>query len=78
MNTEWIGFHLGEAKEQIDSTLQRLTDPEYGEVEFQIDVKHMLHHIHTANNSRNVAETAAISSEEFLSHQRPPEDMEWE
>ncbi len=77
MNARWVAFHLEEAKEQIEQTIRELSDPDYSEDSSRIDVQHMLHHIHTAYNSRNVQDTDAITDEEFLAHQKPPTDIEW-
>jgi hypothetical protein len=78
MNIRWIAFHLNEAREQIEQTLQTLPEGNYDEEWFKVDVQHMLHHIHTAYNSRNVVDTGAITEGEFYAHRRPPADLEWE
>ena len=83
MNVSWVTFHLEEAKEQIEETLLRIhdassDDASLNDEDFRIEVRHMLHHIHTAYNSRNVVDAKAITEAQFYINERPPEDMEWE
>jgi hypothetical protein len=54
MNKEAILFHLGEAKEELDRTIQELqNDPDYCEEEFRVAMGHLYHHLNTAWNGRN-------------------------
>jgi hypothetical protein len=78
MNVPWIIFHLEEAKEQIEGTIKRLQEPDFDEAELLLDVRHMLHHIHTAYNSRNGEDTDHLTEADFLRNQRPPVEIVWE
>lgn len=52
MNKESISFHLEEAKEELDRTVEQITDTEYSEEEFQVAMGHLYHHLNTAWNGR--------------------------
>lgn len=78
MNRDWILFHLREATEELTRTIKQIeSDPEYGEIEFEIAVAHVYNHINTAWNSRDVDmdRTARCSDEDFYAWRTFPSDI---
>ena len=54
MNRSVVLFHLREAAEQLNGTIQSLGgDGDYGAEEFQVDMGHLYHHLNTAWNGRD-------------------------
>lgn len=64
MNKQWIAFHLQEALEQLQKTLEELTDSAYTEAEFSVDIQHAYNHLNTAWNSRNESDERTGTSAE--------------
>jgi hypothetical protein len=55
MNKFWVLQNLREAQEELTRTIRQLeSEPEYDEIEFQIALRHLYHHVNTAWNARNV------------------------
>jgi hypothetical protein len=78
MNKDWILFHLREAREELTRTIAQLeSDPDYGEIEFEIAMAHMYNHLNTGWNSRGVDEerTAKSSGEDFYAWRAFPTDI---
>lgn len=56
MNKEAILFHLREAKEELDRTINELaTDTEYDCGDFILGMGHLYHHLNTAWNGRDAS-----------------------
>lgn len=79
MNKQWVLFHLREALEELTQTTSALeTNKEYGEVEFEIALKHMYNHLNTAWNSRNESDHAISSQSDadFYAWRAFPDDLD--
>ena len=52
---EWstLEYDLIDAREHIQTLLDRMQNDDYGEIEYQIDLKHIYSHINKAWNARN-------------------------
>ena len=78
MNKDYVLFHLGEAKEELDRTiLEFRDDSEYDDVEFLVAMGHLYHHLNTAWNARDVSPDRAeeCSEEDFQSWRQMPTDL---
>jgi hypothetical protein len=77
VNTNWIRFHLLEAKKELTQTISDITDSAYTDYEFEIAMAHLYHHLNTAWNSRNVElrDTAAASDDDFYAWRTFPSDI---
>lgn len=78
MNKQWILFHLGEAFEELSRTVHELEhDTDFGEVELQVALTHVYHHLNTAWNSRATTdlETANASQDDFYRWRAFPADI---
>ncbi len=54
MNRSVVLFHLREAAEQLNRTIQSLAgDRDYGTEEFQVEMGHLYSHLNTAWNGRD-------------------------
>jgi hypothetical protein len=54
MNRNVVLFHLHEAAEQLNETIQKLEgSADYATEEFQVDMGHLYHHLNTAWNGRD-------------------------
>lgn len=76
MNKDWIAFHLREALEQLQDSIDRLDRQQnYSETDFQIEISHVYHHINTAWNSRNASpdEVRDHSDADFDNWQQMPD-----
>lgn len=79
LNKPYVLFHLQEAKEELDRTIQDLrTDPDYDIGEYRVVMEHLFHHINTAWNARSVSDerAAECSDEDFRAWRQFPSDME--
>ena len=57
MNRNWVLFHLGEARDEIEKTLEKIrVTPDYDYGEFFVAMQHLYHHLNTAWNSRDLTE----------------------
>jgi hypothetical protein len=57
MNKRVILFHLNEAKEELDRTIQEIgKNGEYDVAEFRVAMSHLYHHLNTAWNGREMAD----------------------
>lgn len=79
MNKQWILGHLREAQQELADMIARLeSDPQYGEIEFEVAIAHHYHHVNTAWNSRNADDqtTATCSEDEFYAWRSFPTDID--
>lgn len=78
MNKRWVGFHLGEALEELQRLTVELDEPEFDEVDLKIGLEHAYHHINTAWNSRNTSDEDAASEteEDFYRDRQFPRDID--
>lgn len=79
MNKEWIAFHLEEAADQLQETLNRLSsEPDYSYGDFVAEMSHAYHHINTAWNSRDVSpqDVANQSDADYDAWQKMPSEEE--
>jgi hypothetical protein len=57
MNRRWVRWHLTEALEALEKTIQELDDdPEFDDAVYWVDMQHLYHHLNTAWNARNATE----------------------
>jgi hypothetical protein len=78
VNTEWVLFHLREVQEEIARTIHLLeSTPEDADIEFEIGMAHLYHHLNTAWNSRHAEpdHTANQSFDEFYAWRKFPTDL---
>ena len=79
MNLQNMLFHLKEAKEELDNTIEEIEknkDYEYGE--FVVAMSHLYNHLNTAWNSRDATtqEAEECSEENFKKWRKFPKDEE--
>jgi hypothetical protein len=80
MNRSVVLFHLREAAEQLNNTMQNLTsDQGYGAEEFQIEMGHLYHHLNTAWNGRDQTDEQhrKCTDEDFARFRRFPKEKEF-
>ncbi|MSQ95033.1 MAG: hypothetical protein EXR98_10830 [Gemmataceae bacterium] len=78
MNKQWILDHLREAQEELTRTIAQIeSEPEYGDIEFEIALAHLYSHVNTAWNSRGVDDASAgtASDDEFCRWRAFPVDI---
>ena len=77
MNKPWIAFHLEEAIEELQRTLNELPEEDYSEEAFRTAVQHAYNHLNTAWNSRTESEerTASCTKEDFYRWRDFPTDI---
>lgn len=56
-NRELIAINLAEAREQLEAIEKSLSNPDYSEIELNIELTHAYHHLNFAWNIRNVDES---------------------
>lgn len=74
-NKNLIVSNIEEAKEQLEVMLQEIeADKEYSEVELQIALEHVYHHLNFAWNIRNIEQSRAemCSKKDFKSWSKFP------
>ncbi len=79
MNRDSILFHLGEAKEELDRTINEITrNSDYDAEEFQVAISHLYHHINTAWNGRDASAERhrECSQEDFEAWRKFPNESE--
>lgn len=79
MNKEWVLFHLKEAHDELNNTIQEIEQvPDYDYGEYIVAMMHLYHHLNTAWNSRDVSpQRAEACTEEDFSHWRQlPADID--
>ena len=78
MNKQWILFHLGEALEEIESTIKDIEgDPEYDTPEYSVAIEHLYHHVNTAWNSRNSSDIETEDTDvNFKKWRQFPKDID--
>ena len=78
MNREWVLFHLKEAAEELDRTIEDIQrDPGYDHAQFWPAMQHLYHHLNTAWNARDASpdEVAGESDGLFNRWSRYPDDL---
>lgn len=78
MNKEWLLSHFREAHEELTQIIRRVeSDPNFGDIELEIALTHMYHHVNTAWNSRDVdpARAWACAQEDFDAWRVFPADI---
>jgi hypothetical protein len=79
MNRDVVLFHLREAAEQLNETIQNLEhSADEGAEELQVDMGHIYHHLNTAWNGRHQtdAQHAKCTDEDFERFRRFPNGSE--
>jgi hypothetical protein len=79
MNREHTLFHLREAAEELQRTIQEMdANPAYDYGEFLVAVQHLYHHLNTAWNARDESpeRVATCSDADFLRWRQFPQDIE--
>ncbi len=79
MNSDWLLFHLREAREELSRTIADLeSDSKLGEGELRVALAHLYHHVNTAWNSRNVGRDVidTHSDADWASWGRFPADID--
>ena len=78
LNKKWIGFHLGEANEELERIASKLGNKDFDEVDLRIGMQHLYHHLNTAWNSRHSsqAETGAGNQTHFDNWRQYPKDLD--
>ena len=78
MNKNLVVFHLSEAHEELQRTLEEISeDSEYGQGDFLVAMQHLYHHLNTAWNARDVSDAVAEpgSNELFNRWGKFPQDV---
>lgn len=81
MNTEWILLNLRQALEGLIRTTATVeATPDYDEVEFEIALAQIYHHLNTAWNARHAdpGRVAAHAEEDFFAWRAFPSDLSME
>ena len=78
MNRDWILFHLNEAMEELQRTIQDLHRRDYTERQFRIAMEHAYNHVNTAWNSRIVRDRRIrnLTDEDFYRWRQFPKDID--
>lgn len=79
MNKDAVLFHLREAKEELDRTVNELeTDVEYDVGEFTVGMGHLYHHLNTAWNGRyaSVERHQVCTQQDFDAWRKFPSNAE--
>ena len=78
MNNRHTEFHLKEALEQLQETISSFQKGDVDEVQLELDMEHLYHHINTAWNSRNALEkdTDECSQANFEEWRKFPSDID--
>ena len=76
MNKDHTKFHLKEAMEQLQESLSSFSKTD--EVQLQLDMEHLYHHLNTAWNARNASnkETTECSKDNFNKWRQFPNDID--
>src|ERR1043165_6413428 len=80
MNRNIVLFHLHEAAEQLNETIQSFASGgEYGAEEFQVEMGHLYHHLNTAWNGRDQTDEKfqKCTDEDFARFRRFPKEEEF-
>lgn len=78
MNRDWVLHHLREAREELGRTIDEIVaTPDYDVGELLVSMSHLYHHLNTAWNARDAAESAVreVSAEDFKRWSRFPADI---
>ncbi len=77
MNTEFILFHLQDAKEELDNLIEEmLKQSDYSEGSLSAAMQHIYHHINTAWNGRNSLPNEEETEEMFYKRRKFPSDID--
>lgn len=80
MNKKVILFHLRESLEELKKTIREIdTDQDYCEIDLEIGMGHLYHHLNTAWNGRNQTDDQHRKStkSDFNRFRRFPKDSEF-
>jgi hypothetical protein len=80
MNRQVVLFHLKEAAEELEKTIEEMAEnPKFSEVEFGIAMGHAYHHLNTAWNGRNQTnkQFSACTERDFDRFRRFPKEAEF-
>ena len=80
MNRDATMFHLREAAEEINKTISALSlDAEFDEVELELAMGHLYHHLNTAWNGRNQTDVqfSKCTDEDFARFRKFPSEQEF-
>jgi len=78
VNRDWVVFHLTEARDELNKTLDEIRQtPDYDYGEFWVAMQHLYHHANTAWNSRDASpvEVKDASYEDFNRWGQFPTDL---
>ena len=79
MNKDYVLYHLNEALEEIQTTIEEIgSEEEYGHGDLSVAMTHLYHHINTAWNARNASskEAQECSEADFLAWRQFPTDLD--
>lgn len=79
MNRQIVLFHLREAAEQLDKTIQTLVgETDYGAEELRVEMSHLYHHLNTAWNGRDQtdAQFQECTDEDFERFRKFPSEQD--
>ncbi len=73
-NRELIAINLAEAREQLEAIEESLSNPDYSEVELNIELAHAYHHLNFAWNIRHADESEldVLSDESYAKWSKYP------
>jgi len=77
MNREVVLFHLREAAEQLDKSIEALTnDTDYDIGDFRVEMSHLYQHLNTAWNGQNQTDQQfqECTDEDFYQFRKFPTD----
>jgi len=80
MNQGAVIFHLREAAEQLNKTIQSLaSNQDYSSEEFQVEMGHLYHHLNTAWNGRDQTDEQFqnCTDEDFTRFRKFPKQEEF-
>lgn len=77
MNRRWVGFHLGEVVEELQTVINILDLRDMTAEEFELALERAYHHLNTAWNSRSISDEEATShsDEDFVRWRRFPRNL---
>jgi hypothetical protein len=77
MNKRVILFHLTEAAEQLNKTIENIrNDPEYEIGDYRPEMSHLYHHLNTAWNGRNLTEEEHHAADNFAVLRKFPTNLD--
>jgi len=78
MNKRYTEFQLKEALEQLQQTLSSINGDDFDDINLQLDMEHLYHHLNTAWNARNATDkdTDECSQANFEKWRQFPTDID--